>query len=142
MQQREDAITKIRAYLRDGGLRPGDRLPGERDLSAMLRIGRTGLRPVLADLEAEGYLERRPQSGTYLTQLPPSAARGQSVSLIAPFGDRTQPGRQEWLYRVAVAFERSAIAAGLRVAVRDQAPFLRDDSSVKTMALEAARSGA
>ncbi|CAG7637581.1 GntR family transcriptional regulator [Actinacidiphila bryophytorum] len=47
----------IRAWLTEGELAPGDRLPSERALVEKLNIGRTALRQVLARLVAEGALE-------------------------------------------------------------------------------------
>lgn len=145
MRKQPDTTTKLRTYLRGGTLQPGDRLPGERDLAGILHVGRTGLRPALAAMEAEGYLERRPQSGTFLTSVPPAAAQGQRVTLIAPFNGSTkveQHHQIEWMYRVAVAFERFGTAAGLRITVMDQSPYSEEVCSVKTMALDAAKSGA
>lgn len=47
----------IRAWLADGELAPGDKLPSERTLVEKLNIGRTALRQVLARLVAEGAIE-------------------------------------------------------------------------------------
>jgi DNA-binding LacI/PurR family transcriptional regulator len=144
MQKQQDIQTKLRDYLRESGLRSGERLPGERDLAFALGVGRTALRSALDALEEAGVLERRPQSGTFLTVMPPPAAQGQSAVLIAPFGGTGEADRHhdaEWLYRVAAAFERIAIPAGLHVLTKDQSPRIQEACSIKDMALEAAQSG-
>ena len=136
--------VKLRNHLRASGSHPGDRLAGERELAIALGIGRTGLRRALQALEDEGVLERRPQSGTFLVEIPPPAAQGQSVVLIAPFSETEAADRHhdaEWLYRVASAFERLAISAGLRVITEDQSPRILEACSIKDMALEAADAG-
>lgn len=49
-----DAGDRLRAFLRESGLRIGDKLPGERELAERLGIGRSALRPLLEALENEG----------------------------------------------------------------------------------------
>ena len=144
MRRQQEIQTKLRAYLRECGLRPGDRLPGEREIAAALGVGRTGLRPALDALEAEGALERRPQSGTFLTSAPPPGVYGLSAALIAPFGKTDEIDRHHdaiWLYRVASAFERIAVPAGLRILAQDQSPHFGNACSVKEMALAAVGAG-
>ncbi|MEO8655283.1 MAG: FCD domain-containing protein [Ramlibacter sp.] len=59
-QQRtfEEICRRIRAHLAEGGLRPGDKLPDERDLAAQLGVGRNTLREALRSLEIAGLVER------------------------------------------------------------------------------------
>lgn len=51
-----------------GDFRPGDRLPTERHLCDALSVGRSALRDALAVLESEGWVRRKPGSGTYVAQ--------------------------------------------------------------------------
>jgi DNA-binding LacI/PurR family transcriptional regulator len=139
-----DAAGRLRTFLRDGGLRIGDKLPGERELADRLGMGRTALRPLLEALENEGILERRPQSGTFLARIPVPGVSGRKVALIAPFRGMGQPEdamNVQWLYRVVSAFERTAVPAGARVLLMDQSPRIPDTCSIKDLALEAAAEG-
>lgn len=52
----EGAVAQVRELLFGGSLKPGDRLPPERDLSAQLGIGRSALREALRTLEAGGLI--------------------------------------------------------------------------------------
>jgi DNA-binding FadR family transcriptional regulator len=52
------------------GLRPGSRLPTERQLAADLGITRTGVRHALAALEADGRISREVGRGTFLRTVP------------------------------------------------------------------------
>lgn len=49
-----------------GSIRPGTRLPPERQLATTLGVGRSAVREALAALEILGIVDVRPGSGTYL----------------------------------------------------------------------------
>jgi len=53
--------------IESGELRPGDRLPAERELSQMLEVKRMTRRRALQVLELQGLLMRRQGDGTYVT---------------------------------------------------------------------------
>jgi DNA-binding LacI/PurR family transcriptional regulator len=136
---------RLRQRLRDGRLKPGDRMPSEREMAEEMNVGRTALRPVLDALEADGFLVRRPQAGTFLAAIPPPSAQGATIALIAAFDaaahglHMTDPG---WLHRVAASFEKVAALANASLVILDQSPFEGDPCSVKTLALQAADAGA
>jgi DNA-binding LacI/PurR family transcriptional regulator len=141
--KQQQQTEKLRAYLRQCGIHPGDRLPGERELAASLGIGRMALRPALDALEAEGVVERRPQSGTFLTVVPVPSGRGATVAVIAPFqgnGIEARHTDAAWLHRVISAFERTVAPAGVRILLKDQSP--RADDLLKDLAREAVAEGA
>ncbi len=52
----EEVVAQVRDMLFSGALKTGDRLPGERDLSVQLGIGRPALREALRALEATGLI--------------------------------------------------------------------------------------
>lgn len=67
---REQASTRVRNYLRAlavrGELKPGDRLPTERQLALQLCISRASLREGLVHLTAFGVLKSVPGVGTFV----------------------------------------------------------------------------
>lgn len=73
------AIDRLR--LRVSGLAAGTRLPPERELAEQLGLNRTRVRRVLAQLAAEGLLERRQGSGTFVAHVPVSVASSLSQEL-------------------------------------------------------------
>jgi GntR family transcriptional regulator / MocR family aminotransferase len=79
--------AQLQAAVAVGMLHAGDRLPSSRDLAATLGVSRTVVTNSYARLFAEGWLEGRHGSGTYVadvTQLPPSPLSGSPLSgLIA-----------------------------------------------------------
>ncbi len=133
--------ARVRAYLRSAGFVPGERLPGERELAQVLDMSRTALRSALAALEASGTIERRPQSGTFLTRIPAPSARGARVTLIAPFhgnGRADQVRDSSWLFRVVSAFERTTGPAGMQIQLEDQSTRLDDSRSIIALARDVA----
>lgn len=64
-----DAVVRqLETLILQGVLRPGDRLPGERDLAERLGVSRPSLREALAELSKAGLLETRAGSGVYVAQ--------------------------------------------------------------------------
>src|SRR5438045_635992 len=68
----EQVVIQVRDMIRQGSLRPGHRLPPERDLAKRLRISRARLRNELRFLAGIGVLTSRHGSGTYIADGPPA----------------------------------------------------------------------
>ena len=64
----EAVAEQIRTLLSTHHLRPGDRLPSERELAEALGVGRNALREGLKRLEAQGLVEIRQGVGTFLRE--------------------------------------------------------------------------
>lgn len=78
----EQVVEQIRSLITNGELRPGDRLPAERELAKQLGISRPSIRAGLRMLVARGVLRARHGSGTYVADGPPSLDSDQ-LSLLA-----------------------------------------------------------
>lgn len=79
-----DAVTaQIEALILQGVLRPGERLPGERDMAERMGVSRPSLREALAAMQAEGLLVARPGSGVFVAEVLGSAFSPALVRLIA-----------------------------------------------------------
>lgn len=63
---------RIRRFIAEQQLQPGDRLPGEEALSVQLGVGRPALREALKGLEAVGMVESRRGAGNYVAQFDPA----------------------------------------------------------------------
>jgi GntR family transcriptional regulator/MocR family aminotransferase len=62
--------------IRRGRLRPGDRLPGSRDLAAAVRVHRNTILAAYGELVAEGWLEATQGCGTFVARkIPESTTR-------------------------------------------------------------------
>lgn len=63
-----DVVAReIEQRVLEGRLKPGDRLPSERDLSVQLGVSRASLREAIHKLAARGMLESRQGGGTFVT---------------------------------------------------------------------------
>lgn len=64
---RRDAILEaLTGFIVSSGMKPGDRLPPERELMEGLAVGRSSIREAIGHLQALGIVEIRRGSGTYL----------------------------------------------------------------------------
>jgi GntR family transcriptional repressor for pyruvate dehydrogenase complex len=64
----EQVAQQLLALLSKGVLKPGDRLPPERQLAKEMNVGRTTIREALKLLTINGLLETRRGDGTYVRQ--------------------------------------------------------------------------
>ncbi|MGD1844677.1 MAG: FadR/GntR family transcriptional regulator [Salibacteraceae bacterium] len=83
----DQIIKQIRDLISSGQLKPGDRLPSERQLSERLNVGRTHLRDAIRKLEFYGILKTVPQSGTYVAGLGIPALQGLITDMLALQGN-------------------------------------------------------
>jgi GntR family transcriptional repressor for pyruvate dehydrogenase complex len=65
-------VDHVRALIASGTLRPGDRLPPERELARELKISRSSLRAGIGFLSAMGVLKSRHGAGTFVSSGPPA----------------------------------------------------------------------
>jgi GntR family transcriptional repressor for pyruvate dehydrogenase complex len=65
-------VQHVRGLIERGELRPGDRLPAERELAVQLGVSRPSVRAGLRSLSAIGVLQTRHGAGTFITDGPPT----------------------------------------------------------------------
>jgi GntR family transcriptional repressor for pyruvate dehydrogenase complex len=65
----DSIVSQIEEMILDGVLKPGDRLPPERELAQKLEVSRPSLREAIVVLEARGLLQARRGGGTYVCDL-------------------------------------------------------------------------
>src|SRR5947208_11549048 len=83
-QTSEEVVTQLRSMIHRGDLRPGDRLPPERDLAKLLGVSRPTLRAGIRSLAAVGVLQSRQGAGTFVVESDGTPALDSSpLSLMA-----------------------------------------------------------
>ncbi len=65
-------VDHVRNLVASGELKPGDRLPPERELARSLKISRSSLRAGIGFLSAMGVLKSRHGAGTFVSSGPPA----------------------------------------------------------------------
>lgn len=88
LQQR--LFDRLRGAIINGAIRTGERLPSTRTLAADLGVSRNTVVAAVDRLTAEGYLEARIGSGTFVCRTLPDDAMAPAVRL-APSATRTPP---------------------------------------------------
>jgi GntR family transcriptional regulator, transcriptional repressor for pyruvate dehydrogenase complex len=152
----DDAAEQIRERVEEWGLKPGDRLPPERELATRLGVGRTSVREGLRALELSGFVDVIPSKGVFLKEDPGgklertlsawltadrggqlelielrTALEGQAVALAA---ERATPVELATIERGLPAL-RSAVAGG------DPAATVSADASFHDAIARASRNG-
>lgn len=76
-------VHQIEELILQGVLRPGDRLPSERELAELMEVSRPTLREALAELEESGLIVARPGGGTFIAEVLGSAFAAPLIELFA-----------------------------------------------------------
>ncbi len=62
----DSIVDQLEEMILDGVLKPGDRLPSERDLALQLNVSRPSLREAIVVMESKGLLQARRGGGTFV----------------------------------------------------------------------------
>ncbi len=120
LQIADSLLVKIES----GGLKPGERLPPERELSEALGVNRMTLRQALHRLETEGHLSRRQGSGTFVADPKIERQASRLVSFTQAMKRRGyKPGAKVITFGKQPA--SAAVAKHLRVPVSSPVYFVR-----------------
>jgi GntR family transcriptional repressor for pyruvate dehydrogenase complex len=79
----QSVVRQIELLLLRGILRPGERLPSEREMADKMGVSRPSLRDAIAELQARGLLTARAGAGIYVAELLDSAFSDSLVNLFA-----------------------------------------------------------
>lgn len=74
-------VKDIRQMISDDGLKQGDKIPSERELTERLNVGRSSVREALRSLELLGLIETRRGEGTFLADF----KNNQLIKLLGMF---------------------------------------------------------
>ncbi len=83
----QSVVKQIEQLVLRGILRPGDRLPSERELSERLGVSRPSLREAVAELQNRGLLATRAGAGIYVADVLGSAFSPALIELLSAHDD-------------------------------------------------------
>ncbi|MGD9343686.1 MAG: GntR family transcriptional regulator, partial [Desulfuromonadales bacterium] len=78
----EEIVSQIKQLISKGDLKPGDRIPSERELATMLGVSRPSVREAIMVLEAMGFVESRQGGGTYVKALTEASIMNPLAKLV------------------------------------------------------------
>lgn len=114
--QTDVVVDGVKQLILDGQFKPGQRLPIEPELAAMLGVSRGSLREGVRALSAMGVLESRQGSGTYVTGLEPAVLMA-PLSFVVELQSRSDAVH---LHSVRRILETAAARAAARVITAEQ----------------------
>jgi GntR family transcriptional repressor for pyruvate dehydrogenase complex len=131
----EEIVNQIKQLISRGDLKPGDRIPSERDLATMLGVSRPSVREAIMVLEAMGFLDSRQGGGTFVRALTESSIMDPLAKLV----EKKDPELLRALAEVRMGLESwSAFLAAKRADDEDLAELQR---IYTVMEKQAARGG-
>jgi GntR family transcriptional regulator, transcriptional repressor for pyruvate dehydrogenase complex len=115
-------VSHVRDLIERGALKPGDRLPAERDLATQIGVSRPTIRAGLRTLAAMGVVRSRHGSGTYIPEGPP-ALNTDALSFLAALHGFTR----DEMYEARRILEVGAAALAAERATADQVATLAEE---------------
>jgi GntR family transcriptional repressor for pyruvate dehydrogenase complex len=124
-------VEYVRGLIDKGEIRPGDRLPPERELARTLRISRSSLRSGIGFLSAMGVLKSRHGAGTFVSDGPP-ALDSSSLSVLGSLH-----GFLPWqMFEARIVIESSLAALAAERATDENLAELSEEVSEMYAALD------
>lgn len=111
----QETTDALRAKIAEGPMKPGDRLPTEKELEAEFGVSRTVIREAVAVLKADGLVEPRRGAGIFVVD--PHASRNRMMPSFLP--GQTYPALDLLELRMAVEVEAAGLAATRRSLSQD-----------------------
>jgi len=78
----EEIVEQIKLLISDGQLKPGERVPSERELASLLGVSRPSVREAIMVLEAMGLVDSRQGGGTFVRSLTEASLADPLTSMV------------------------------------------------------------
>lgn len=127
----EKIVEHIEKRILDGELKPGDRLPAERELGQQFGVSRTSVREAIRVLALKGLIEVNHGRGTFVTDQTTRAAR-HSLNLLVQFESKENP---IYLIEVREILEPAIAALAAQRATTEQIAAMRESIAAMDSAI-------
>lgn len=105
MPRYQDIARQLKTAIEQGELKPGARLPSSRTWSQELGVSRSTVENAYAELVAQGWLIRRGQAGTFVSErIYPQQSTVQVVAFAVKVSNRCH---FKWDYPHSISFRES-----------------------------------
>jgi GntR family transcriptional regulator len=129
-------MDAIKEQVEQGGMPPGEQLPGEPELCRIFDVSRTVIRQALKELEIQGLIVREKGRGTFVAE--PKIGGSLFQELTGFYHDMEQKGRlpvsqvlkQEVVLPTALVAAHLNLAVGQKVIQVDRLRFVEDEPIV------------
>jgi GntR family transcriptional repressor for pyruvate dehydrogenase complex len=118
----EQVVAHVRGLIEKGALRPGDRLPSERELVRAVGVSRPSVRAGLRSLATMGVVTTRQGAGTFINAGPPTLVN-EPLGLLAALHGISLEG----LFETRRVLEVSSAALAAERATGDQMATMSDE---------------
>jgi DNA-binding FadR family transcriptional regulator len=107
---KEEVVRQIEALILSGQVRPGEKLPAERELAERLGVSRPVVHEGIVDLAQKGLVEIKPRHGVWVNDYRLSGSAELLYSLWHHRGEEIEPDLIESMGEFRVAVEQEAAA--------------------------------
>ncbi len=138
---KQACIERLEGMILSGGLKPGEKLPSERDFAAALGVSRPVLHEALVDLEAKGLVSILPRRGVVINDFRQSGSLAVLSSLLNYNNGALAPEFQNSLLAMRILVERETARLAAVNATPEQIESLRRilQEEIKTSRADATR---
>jgi GntR family transcriptional regulator, transcriptional repressor for pyruvate dehydrogenase complex len=126
-----EILHHLRTMMQEDGLKAGDKIPSERELSERLRVGRSSVREALRALELLGIIETKRGEGTFLKDI----RDHHLVELLGTFILQDEEVKDD-LAETKLLIERIMIQLACKNMTEEQIAAIQEQINNKTYSLE------
>jgi DNA-binding FadR family transcriptional regulator len=105
---KEEVVRQIEALILSGSIKPGQRLPAERELAEQLEVSRPVVHEGILELAQKGLVEIKPRHGVYVNDYRLSGSAELLYSLWHHRGEEIEPTLTESMAEFRVIVEQEA----------------------------------
>lgn len=122
----EEVTEELKRMIREGELKPGDRLASVKELAEAFNVGRSAVREALSALQAMGLIEMRQGEGTFVRNYDPAA-------LVQPIASAMLMNREDIRAFLEVRKILEVGAVGLAASRRTADDLVRMEAALREM---------